>query len=127
MIEAIDHVEVVTRDMEKSLDFYVNKLGFEIHNRHRFEGGMSLKEITYVKIGDVMIELMEFPNAIMPSKEGPEVGVRMFALRVGNMDEEIERLTSLGVEISQPPRPIGPSKRAEIKDPNGISIELRQW
>jgi glyoxylase I family protein len=51
----------------------------------------------------------------------------MFALRVKDMDTEITRLQSSGVEVSQPPRTIGTSKRAEIKDPNGISIELRQW
>lgn len=70
MIEAIDHVEVVTRDMKKSLGFYVNKLGFTVHNRHRFEGGRDLKENTYVKLGEVMIELMKFPNASMPIQGG---------------------------------------------------------
>jgi catechol 2,3-dioxygenase-like lactoylglutathione lyase family enzyme len=38
MIEAIDHVEIVTRDMEKSVEFYMNVLGFSMHSRHKFDG-----------------------------------------------------------------------------------------
>ena len=126
MIEAIDHVEVVTRDMKKSIEFYTNVLGFSTHSRHKFDGSRGMTEIVYLKLGDSMLELLEFPDADEVG-EGPQVGVRMFALRVSDMDEEVERLKGLGVEISQPPRNLGVSKRGEIKDPNGISIELRQW
>jgi len=31
------------------------------------------------------------------------------------------------VEITWGPITLGKSKRAEIKDPDGLSIELRQW
>jgi len=30
MIVAMDHVEVITRDVEKTVDFYTNVLGFEM-------------------------------------------------------------------------------------------------
>jgi glyoxylase I family protein len=126
MIEAIDHVEVVTRDMEKSIEFYTSVIGFSLHSRRKFDGSRGMTEIVYLKLGDSMLELLEFPDA-KEVVEGPHVGVRMFALRVSDMDVEIERLEGLGVEISQPPRDLGGSKRGEIKDPNGISIELRQW
>ena len=130
MIEAIDHVEIVTKDMEKSIQFYVDVLGFSVHNRRTFEGGRSRSgatEIANLKLGDSMLELLEFPEAREVLGEDPQVGVRMFALRVSDMDFEIKRLKGVGVEISRPPRALGTSKRCEIKDPNGISIELRQW
>ncbi len=51
----------------------------------------------------------------------------MFALEVEDMDEAITYLKSKGVVISVEPVNLGKSKRAEIKDPDGLTIELRQW
>jgi glyoxylase I family protein len=51
----------------------------------------------------------------------------MIALEVEDMDRTIEYLRGKGVEISWGPVTLGNSKRAEIRDPNGLSIELRQW
>lgn len=44
---------------------------------------------------------------------------RMIALEVEDMDK--------GIFPSAGPVTLGTSKRAEILDPNGNSIELRQW
>jgi glyoxylase I family protein len=43
------------------------------------------------------------------------------------MDRAIEYLKGKGVEVSWGPVLLGTSKRAEIRDPDGLSIELRQW
>ena len=57
------------------------------------------------------------------------VGVQRFALRVDDMDAAAKRLKALGVRFAQEPRPGSTfkGKRAEIVDPNGMSIELREW
>jgi glyoxylase I family protein len=55
------------------------------------------------------------------------VGYPRLALEVENMDKAVEYLKDKGVEISLGPINLGTSKRAEIKDPDGLSIELRQW
>jgi glyoxylase I family protein len=49
------------------------------------------------------------------------------AIEVDDMDEAIEYLKGKGVEVLREPVKIGTSRRAEIKDPDGLSIELRQW
>ena len=49
------------------------------------------------------------------------------AIEVDDMDRAIEYLKSKGVSVSWGPVTLGTSKRAEIKDPDGLSIELRQW
>jgi predicted enzyme related to lactoylglutathione lyase len=46
---------------------------------------------------------------------------------VEDMDTAVKYLSSKGVEITWGPVTLGKSKRAEIKDPDGLSIELRQW
>jgi len=77
-----------------------------------------------------MIEVLKAaPEMVDRPVDQRSVGLRMFALKVDDMAQTIEELEARGVEISRPP--ISPSVyeglQAEIKDPNGISIELREW
>lgn len=51
----------------------------------------------------------------------------MMALEVDDMDKAVEILTDKGVAITWGPVTLADSKRAEIKDPDGLPIELRQW
>ena len=44
-----------------------------------------------------------------------------------NMDEAVAHLKSKGVEITVPPVDLGDSFRGEIRDPDGLIIELREW
>jgi catechol 2,3-dioxygenase-like lactoylglutathione lyase family enzyme len=126
MFKRIDHVEITTGDMEKTLDFYTKILGFKIKERNPMNRP-PLKEIVYITLGDTMIELLAFDNPAPLSTVAPQIGYRMMALEVEDMDKAVAFLKSKGVEISRPPVAIGKAKRGEIKDPNGLSIELRQW
>ena len=49
------------------------------------------------------------------------------ALEVANMDKALVYLASKGIKPTWGPVDLGKSKRAEVKDPDGLSIELRQW
>ena len=49
------------------------------------------------------------------------------AIEVDNMDEALEYLKGKGVECVWGPMDVGGSIRAEIRDPDGLCIELRQW
>lgn len=126
MFKRIDHVEITTGNMEKTLDFYTNILGFKVKERNPMNRP-PLKEIVYITLGDTMIELLAFDNPAPPSTVAPQVGYRMIAIEVEDMDKTVAFLKEKGVEISRPPVAIGKAKRGEIKDPNGLSIELRQW
>jgi len=56
------------------------------------------------------------------------VGCRRIAIRVVDMDQAVECLRRKGVGITEGPATLGPTvKRAEIEDPDGLPIELRQW
>ena len=79
-----------------------------------------------MKLGDTMLELLYAPSAVEVAPDW-RVGARLIAIEVKDMDGEIERLKNLGVEIFRPPVMLGASKRAEIKDPDGIKIELREY
>lgn len=86
-----------------------------------------LEEIAYLKLGDMMLELMQVKEPA-PLPAAPwQAGCRMIALAVEDMDRAVDYLKSRGVKITWGPVAMGPGKRAEIKDPQGPSIELRQW
>lgn len=125
MIKRIDHVELVTDDIERAIQFYTEVLGFHVRSRQKLDRP-EFREIAFVTLGDTMLELI---HAVQPAplSEGLRIGLRMFALEVDDMEEEIDRLKCKGVEVSRLPVTLGTSKRAEIKDPDGVSIELRQW
>ncbi len=125
MFKRIDHVEIIPRDMDKSIDFYTRILQFTFKERRRVDKP-PLQEIAYLTLGDTMIEFLSMTNPAAPAAD-PHIGYRSMAIEVDNMDEAIAYLKSKGVEISVPPVSLGTSKRAEIKDLDGLSIELRQW
>ena len=86
-----------------------------------------MKEIIFLELNDTTIELVSVQNPSHRSSDPWQIGYRMFALEVEEMDKAIAYLKSKKVEITMGPVNLGKSIRAEIKDPDGLSIELRQW
>ncbi len=126
MFKRIDHVEITPGNLERTIDFYTRVLQFTVKERIKVDHP-PLKEIAYLTLGDTMIELLSMQKPSPPSADPQLIGYRMMAIEVANMDEAVAYLKSKGVEISVGPITLGTSKRAEIKDPDGLSIELRQW
>ena len=125
MFKRIDHVEIIPKDIEETISFYTDVLGFKVKERNKMNMP-ALSEISYLTLGDTMIELLAFKAPVV-APDGPFVGYRMLALEVDDMDKTVEYLKGKGVAITRGPVTMGKTKRAEIKDPSGISIELRQW
>jgi glyoxylase I family protein len=126
LFKRIDHVEIIPRDFERTIDFYTKILGFKIKIRRKVDKP-PLIEIAYLELRDTVVEIMRVENPTPPSSNPWQVGYPRFALEVEDMDKAIEYLKNRGVEISLGPVNLGNSKRAEIEDPDGLSIELRQW
>ncbi len=126
MFKRIDHVEITTGNLEKTIAFYTNILGFKIKERTKMSMP-PMEEIDYLTLGDTMIELLGVKDPAAASTLPWQVSYRAIALEVDDMDKTLAELKKKGIEPSWGPMTLGPSKRAEIKDPNGLSIELRQW
>ncbi len=128
MFKKIDHIEIVPSNIDRTIEFYTKVLGFSVKSRRKMEGvpDNPIDEIAYVELNGSVIELLSMKNPAPLPKE-PKIGYRMMAIEVEDMNKAIAYLKSKGVEISQESRNLGKSKRAEIKDPDGLSIELRQW
>jgi glyoxylase I family protein len=126
MFKRIDHVEIVTGNIDATLDFYQNVLGFKLKSRMKMDMA-PLQEIVFITLGDTMIEVLAVKDPAPASTNSFQAGYRIMAIEVEDMDKAVEFLKSKGVEISRPPMNLGESKRGEIKDNNGFTIELRQW
>ena len=125
MFKRIDHVELVTAEEERAVRFYTEVLGFNVRSRHTVPGGLNL---VYLDLGGTTIELMSYTESKpAPRVEGEHLGYRMMALEVDDMQGVLDALKAKGVECTWGPLARPGFVRAEIGDPDGNSIELRQW
>ena len=126
MFKRVDHVEIVPRDPERTIDFFQNILGFKLKIRVQVDAP-PMKEVIYLELGDTMIEVISAENPSAKSDEPWQVGYKAIALEVTDMEEAVKYLHTKGIEMSRDPVDLGTSIRGELKDPDGLTIELRQW
>jgi glyoxylase I family protein len=122
----IDHIEILPSDPEKTIAFYRDVLGFRLNLRVPVNRP-PMKEVVYMELGDTVIEIVCAENPSPPSKEAWQVAYRAIALGVDNMKEAVDYLASKGVRMSREPVDLGDSWRGELQDPDGLTIELREW
>jgi len=126
MFKRIDHVEIVPSDYERAISFYCDVLGFTVRERVAI-GLPHLREIVFLELADTVLELLDMVGPKPAADDDPRVGYRMMALEVDSMDEALGYLAGKGVEASRLPYPSAGGFRAEILDPDGLPIEIRQW
>jgi len=80
MFKKIDHVEIITDDLERSVDFYTNVLGFTHKLRQHIERstlGVPL-DVVLLDLGGTAVELISYTGAtVAPSPTGEQLGYRM--------------------------------------------------
>jgi glyoxylase I family protein len=126
MFKRIDHIEIVPSDVERTLGFYQTILGFNLKVRVQVDAP-PMKEVIYLKLGDTMIEVISAEKPAIKSGEAWQVGYRAIALEVEDMEKAVEYLQERGIEMAREPVDLGTSIRGEIRDPDGLTIELRKW
>ena len=130
MFKRIDHIEIVTDRPDQTIDFYTNVLGFRVKGRQRIERshlGCPL-HLVYLDLGGTMVEVMSYEGASLDAPPaGERLGYRMMALEVDDMQRTVDELAGKGVDVVWGPIVREKYARAEIRDPNGFNIELRQW
>ena len=130
MFKRIDHVEIVTDQLEQTERFYTEVLGFTVKARDRIErSGLGVPiDLVYLDLGGTVVELISYEGAPAdPAPQTEHLGYRMMALEVDDMQKTADYLKTKGVDIVWGPRVRETYSRAEICDPNGYRIELRQW
>lgn len=130
MFMRIDHVEVVTDQPDQTVRFYTEVLGFTVKARDHIERsslGVPM-DLVYLELGGTVVELISYEGAaIDPPPQNEHLGYRMIALEVDDMQKTADYLRGKGIDIVWGPRTRETYARAEICDPNGFRIELREW
>ncbi len=141
MIKAIRHIGIVVDNLEASLHFYQDLLGFEMTKRMEESGEYidNMSALTDVQVTTIkmaapdghLIELLHYkshPRSQNLQKEICAIGISHLAFTVENLDEEYAYLSKAGVPFNAPPQlsPDGYAKVTFCGAPEGTRIELVQ-
>jgi glyoxylase I family protein len=131
MFKRIDHIELLTASPERAIAFYTGVLGFRERERMKIpQTPFGPLDLVYLELGNTTVELMHYPEARAPfPSRSAEVrlGWQCLALEVDDMDGALKALKAKGIEPAWGPLTRPDYARAEIRDPDGNPIELRQW
>lgn len=122
------HTMVRARDLDETLDFYVNKLGLVEVNRYDSEQGR-FTLIFLAAPGDAdsaqssSAPLLEITHNWDPEEYDGGRNFGHLAYQVDDIYATCQQLMDSGVTINRPPRD---GHMAFIRSPDGISIELLQ-
>ncbi|GAA0819902.1 VOC family protein [Colwellia sp. D2M02] len=115
------HAMVRVKDLDASLDFYINKLGLIETKRSEYPDGKFTLVYLATEIGAPEVELTYNWDSAEEYPTGRSFG--HLAFQVDDIYQLCQKLQDEGVVINRPPRC---GYMAFIKSPDGISIELLQ-
>jgi catechol 2,3-dioxygenase-like lactoylglutathione lyase family enzyme len=142
MIRGIHHTAISTGDLERSVAFYRDLLGFEVVLDYEWPKGTpnlnathALEEtaarVMLLKRGNSMLELFQYqtptPRPADPSRRLCDHGIIHFCLDIVDIDAEYERLKAAGMRFHCPPVQNGDAKMTYGRDPDGNVIELLEF
>lgn len=125
------HAAFTVKNAEESMNWYKEKLGFEVIHRYDRHG----MEITQLKLDEVRIELFCYKEETKPLPAYRKklmddlhvIGTKHLCIEVEDLDLMIKELKGKGVEFATELDTAGFGGRyIFIKDCNGILIELYQ-
>ena len=151
MIVSVDHINLVVSDLERSVDFYTNVLGFRETQRAELEGewietiiGLETVKasVAYVvsPAGQPRLELLQYHSPIGDRFQANSIpntlGLRHLALSVDNIDSAVQRLREAGTELLSRPVVVptdviqhstGQKILCYFHDPDGVLLELTEY
>ncbi|HEX5810082.1 MAG TPA: VOC family protein [Anaerolineales bacterium] len=131
MIRKLAHINFVTNDLERIIDFYVNKLGmqvkFTLDNQEGKPFGyyFACGDTTFLEFFDQKMAAAVWGGKVEELNTGTRY--RHFCLEVTGLEAFCERLKSKGVAVTDIKMGMDNSRQAWINDPDGNAIELMEY
>ena len=119
------HIAIIASDWEKTREFYVEKLGFElIREAYRPQFGDYLRML---RQGDTTLEVFIKPNYPERVTDPEAKGLRHLAFHVEDIESAVAWLTGRGIE-TEPIREdkVNGGRFTFFKDPDGLPLELHE-
>jgi lactoylglutathione lyase len=123
-VSSIAHVAIRVKDIDRTLAFYIDKLGFSELIRLDRDGRLWL---VYLRITDDQY-LEVFPEAEGETVPGPEaLGYNHMCLAVPDIEQTVRELEAAGIALIRPKiKALDGNWQTWIADPDGHRIELMQ-
>ena len=141
-LQRVTHVGVCVTDLERSVAFYRDLLGFQYLSEIHVAGEpsdtlLSLKDVdlraAYLERDGFRLELLLYGSPKSPRQARPhamnDLGFTHLSLRVSDLAEVVSQLRAAGVKIVDATRidiPAFEAAAVMIEDPDGLRIELVQ-
>ncbi|WP_317943786.1 VOC family protein [Carnobacterium maltaromaticum] len=124
-LQALHHVAIIVSDYQKSKEFYVDLLGFEvIRENYRPERNDHKLDL---KFGNSELEIFTMPNNPKRVSNPEACGLRHLAFKVDAIEEVIAELAAKGIDC-EPIRidDYTNEKMTFFFDPDGLPLELHE-
>tara|TARA_Y100001970_G_C13653306_1_gene564645 strand:+ start:126 stop:506 length:381 start_codon:yes stop_codon:yes gene_type:complete len=120
-LDSLDHITVITKDLNKTKDFYVNILGMNIdHNRPPFKFNGIWLSLNNRAVVHVVVK----PEHIIDENILPTLD--HVAFRAKDMKKIKLNLNKNTITYEERVTPDNKISQLFLKDPNGIKIEISQ-
>lgn len=99
---SVDHVAIAVHDLEASIQFFTQVLGFELHERRKTEGKHTAMVSAVIKAGPLTFVLLQGTSPesqVSKFVEHYGAGVQHVAIGVENLPEMAEDLKASGMEF----------------------------
>ena len=120
MIEKLDHIGIVVKDLEKAMKVYSDGLGLSVKRIEQSEEFQV--KIAFLPVGEVLVELIEpiGPGAIRDYLNKHGEGLHHICYRVANINKAMEKVGAKLKMRDQSPRPGGAGSKVAFLDPQSI-------
>jgi methylmalonyl-CoA epimerase len=133
MVGKIDHVGVVVKDLESSIEKYTSHLGLKMEGLEEVKVENAINRVAFFRVGESKIELVETTadtGLVADFLREKGEGIHHIAMEVHDLQEVFDRLRSQGVEFLWN-RIIQGSRGTKVaffkaEEFNGVYIELVQ-
>lgn len=127
MKHSYDHFAFQVSDMDRSIRFYVEKLGFTLHSKNI--NAEQQEAYSFLSLGDLRLELIQdLSQSLYPKPEIKPPYCPHLAIETDDMPATLAFLKQNGVEILRGPSEVpGEETWVYLSDPDNNLIEYIQW